>query len=99
MKPRDLFEVAVRIAGVFTLIWGVWDLANAALFYADYWRNVDMSFRYYLIYGWISIAMGLILIRIPWILVNFAYPPEEQSDAAIDEEPENASEKTNSISN
>lgn len=80
MKPRDLFEAAVRVVGLFALLWGLWDLANAVLFYADYFRNPDMSYRYYLIYGWISIAIGLLLIRAPWIIVEFAYSSEEISE-------------------
>ena len=77
MTPRELFDVAVRIAGVFALLWGLWDLANAALFYTGYFTHADMTFRYYLIYGWVSIAMGLLLVRAADVLVNFAYPPAE----------------------
>lgn len=73
MTPRDLYDVAVRTLGAFVLVWGLWDLANAALSYADYIRNPDTSFRFYLIFGWVSIAIGLLLIRAGGVLVNFAY--------------------------
>lgn len=84
MTPRELFDVAVRIAGIFALLWGLWDLTNAALFYTDYFRSPDMTFRYYLIYGWVSIAMGLLLVRGAGVLVNFAYPAEEPSETTED---------------
>ena len=80
MTPRELFDVAVRIVGVFALLWGIWDLANAALFYTDYFRSPDMTFRYYLIYGWVSIFTGLFLIRAAGILVDFAYPTGNEQD-------------------
>ena len=76
MTPRDLFDVAVRTLGAVVLVWGVWDLTNAALFYNDYIRNPDMTFRFYLILGWASIFIGLLLIRGAGVLVNFAYDAE-----------------------
>jgi len=85
MTPRDLFDVSVRIAGVFALLWGLWDLANAALFYTDYFRSPDMTFRYYLIYGWVSIAIGLLLMRSGGVLVNFAYPEADTDGETSDE--------------
>ena len=85
MTPRDLFDVSVRIAGVFALLWGLWDLANAALFYTDYFRSPDMTFRYYLIYGWVSIAIGLLLMRRGGVLVNFAYPEADTDGETSDE--------------
>lgn len=76
MTPRDLFDVAVRTLGAFVVVWGLWDLVNAALFYTDYFRNPDMTFRFYLIFGWASIFIGLLLIRAGGVLVNFAYGVE-----------------------
>ena len=82
MTQRDWFDVGVRVVGVVTLVYGFWDLVYAMLFYADYFRNPDMSFRFYLIAGWCSIALGLTLIRAASIVVNFAYGPiDEKSDA------------------
>lgn len=77
MKPRDLFDVAVRTLGACVVVWGLWDLVNAALFYTDYFRNPDMTFRFYLIFGWASIFIGFLLIRAGGVLVNFAYGDEE----------------------
>lgn len=92
MTPRDLFDVAVRTVGVVALVWGLWDLVYAGLFYADYFRNPDMTFRFYLISGWAGIFIGLLLIRAPGILVNFAYSPEiietETAAAAQEDEPQ-----------
>jgi hypothetical protein len=76
MTPRGLFEVAVRTLGAAVLVWGLWDLTNAALFYNDYFRNPDMSVRYYLIFGWVSIFLGLILMRFSRIVGTFAYENE-----------------------
>jgi hypothetical protein len=39
-----------------------------------------MTFRFYLIAGWCSIALGLILIRSAPILVNFAYGYEDMRE-------------------
>ena len=80
MKSREFFELAVRILGAVTLFWGVGYLTESALLYADYVRNPDITFRYYLIYGWINIFVSSILMRAPWILTNFAYPLEESMD-------------------
>jgi hypothetical protein len=80
MMPRELFDVAVRVLGAFVLVWGLWDLVNAALFYTDYFRNPDMTFRFYLIFGWVSIFIGLLLIRSGGVLVNFAYPDTAEED-------------------
>lgn len=79
MTPRELFDVAVRTLGAVVLVWGVWDLANAALFYTDYIRNPDTTFRFYLIFGWVSIFMGLLLLRAGGIVVNFAYDVETEA--------------------
>lgn len=80
MKPRELFDVAVRTLGALVLVWGLWDLVNAALFYTDYFRNPDMSFRFYLIFGWASIFIGLFLIRAGGVLVNFAYSEDDDEE-------------------
>ncbi|MBC7899208.1 MAG: hypothetical protein H7070_04060 [Saprospiraceae bacterium] len=85
MKPRDFFEVAVRVVGLFALLWGLWDLVNAVLFYTDYFRNPDMSFRFYLIYGWVNIIIGLLFIRAPWLLVDFAYANKDIDDESVNE--------------
>jgi hypothetical protein len=77
MTLRDWFDVAVRIVGVVVLVYGLWDLMHAFLFYADYFRNPDMTFRFYMIAGWFSIFLGLVLIRAAGLIVNFAYAPEE----------------------
>ena len=76
MKPRDLFDVAVRTLGAFVLVWGLWDLANAALFYTGYFTHQDMTVRYYLLFGWASIFIGLLLVRGGGVLVDFAYGDE-----------------------
>lgn len=86
MKPRDLFDVAVRTLGAVVVVFGLWDLANAALFYTDYWRHIDMSSQYYLIFGWVSIAIGLFLMRAASVLVNFAYDVEPvETEAPADQ--------------
>jgi hypothetical protein len=83
---RDWFDVGVRMVGVVSLAYGVTDLVYAMLFEADYFRNPDMSFRFYMIAGWCSIGFGLILIRAAPILVNFAYGSiEENGEQNADE--------------
>ena len=87
MTQKEFLDVMIRIAGVFALLWGLWDLTNAALFYTDYFRNADMTYRYYLIYGWVSIGMGLLLLRGGAVLADFAYPPrEEETGPSVDAE-------------
>ncbi len=81
MTSREWFEVAVRVIGAVTLFWGVGYLVESALFYTEYIQNPDVGFRYYLIYGWINIFVSLLLMRAPWILVNFAYPPVTDEEA------------------
>ncbi|MEP7149081.1 MAG: hypothetical protein ABI857_09385 [Acidobacteriota bacterium] len=76
MKPRDLFDVAVRTLGAFVLVWGLWDLVNAALFYTGYFTNQDITVRFYLLFGWASIFIGLLLVRGGGVLVDFAYPED-----------------------
>lgn len=94
MMPRELFDVAVRTLGAFVLVWGLWDLVNAALFYTDYIRNPDMTFRFYLIFGWASIFIGLLLIRSGGVLVNFAYPEATaEAEDGGDQAPEDDANK------
>ncbi|MGQ0540503.1 MAG: hypothetical protein ACT4O9_01475 [Blastocatellia bacterium] len=78
MTQREWFDIGVRLVGVVVLVFGIWDLVYAWLFYADYFRNPDSSFRFHLIAGWCSIALGLILIRAASVIVNFAYGPEDE---------------------
>jgi hypothetical protein len=91
MEPRDLFDVAVRTLGSFVLVWGVWDVVNAALFYTGYFTNQDMTVRFYLLFGWASMFIGILLIRGGGVLVNFAYGeaiPETDPNADNREEAE-----------
>ncbi|MGB7210672.1 MAG: hypothetical protein WBD27_18595 [Pyrinomonadaceae bacterium] len=85
MNQREWFDIGVRLVGVVVLVYGFWDLVYAWLFYADYFRNPDSSFRFHLIAGWCSIAIGLILIRAASVVVNFAYgsiaEKEDESDS------------------
>lgn len=88
MTRRDLFDVGVRLVGIGTIVYGLWDLMYAMLFYADYFRNPDMSFRFYMIAGWGSVAIGLILVRAASTFVNFAYGPtsvEDENDSDADD--------------
>jgi hypothetical protein len=80
MTPRNWLDVGFASFGVVTLVYGIWDLVHAALFYAQYFQNLEMTFRFYLIAGWCSIALGLILIRSAPILVNFAYGYEDMRE-------------------
>ena len=77
MTSREIFELAVRILGAVSLVWGIAYLVDSALFYTEYIINPDVTFRYYLIFGWVDIFISLVLIRAPWILSNFAYPPDD----------------------
>lgn len=86
MTQREFFDVAVRTVGVVMIAYGVWDLVHAGLYYADYFRNPDLSVRFYLIAGWASVAAGLILVRAGHLLVNFAYGPEIASDQDLPNE-------------
>lgn len=71
----------------------------AVQFYAGYFQNPDMTFRFYMIAGWFSIAIGLILIRASSILVNFAYGSiEEEFDKDEDKFAESDADKSDSES-
>lgn len=48
--------------------------------YTDYIRNPDISFRYYMIYGWLDSFLGLVFVRAPWIISNFAFPPADDNE-------------------
>ena len=99
MIQRDWFDVGVRTVGVGTLVYGLWDLMYAVQFYAGYFQNPDMTFRFYMIAGWFSIAIGLILIRASSILVNFAYGSiEGEFDKDEDKFAESDSDKSDSES-
>lgn len=76
MKLRDYFELGFRLLGVYTLLWGIGYLTESAIVYTEYTRSPDLDFRYYLIYGWVNIFVGLFLVRAPWLLINFAFPEE-----------------------
>lgn len=78
MTQKDWLEVAIRIIGVYLLFWAVTNFAESALMYADYSRNLDINFRYYLIYGWIDAILALVFLKAPGIISNFAYPPESE---------------------
>ena len=86
MEERSWFSVGTRLVGVGTLVYGIWDLVHPALFYAAYFQNPDMSFRFYMIAGWCSIGIGLLLIRAPGIIVNFAYGVEDEIESEGAEE-------------
>ena len=87
MTQKDWLEVAIRIIGVYVLFWAITNFAEAWLMYADYSRNLDINFRYYFIYGWIYVLVGLIFVRAPGVLSNFAYPPHSTEIEAEAEEP------------
>ena len=80
MTQRDWFDVGVRVVGVGTVVYGLWDIMFAFLFYAGYFTNPDMTFRFYMIAGWFSVVVGLILVRAATFVVNFAYGPEAETE-------------------
>ena len=80
MTQKDWLEVAIRTIGVYILFSAVTNFAESALMYTDYSRNPDINFRYYLIYGWIYAFVGLVFLKAPGILSNFAYAPELSED-------------------
>lgn len=86
MTPRDWFDVFVRVIGVVVLVYGLWDLVNAALFYTEYFKNPDMTFRFYMLFGWSSILIGLLLIRVSRVVVNYAYGPLEDEPGSAEAE-------------
>lgn len=92
MRPRDWFDVGTRLVGVASLVLGLGDIVNAALFYAGYFQNLDMSFHFYLIAGWCSIAIGLLLIRLAPVIVNFAYGEDEAASSKSEEKPAESEE-------
>jgi hypothetical protein len=91
MTQKDWLEVAIRILGVYILFWAVTNFAEAWLMYSDYSRNPDISFRYYFIWAWIDVLVGLIFLKAPGVLSNFAFPKagsEETSETSVEEEKE-----------
>lgn len=90
MTQKDWLEVAIRAIGVYVLFAAVKYFAESWLMYADYSRNPDVNFRYYLIYGWVYAFAGLLFLKAPGILSNFAYPPDllknevEEGEASAD---------------
>ncbi len=88
MTPKEWFDVMVRTVGVVAMLFGMWDLVNAALFYTEYFRNPDMTERFYLLFGWANIFIGLSLIRFSHVLVNFAYSEENTEGDSNDESDE-----------
>ena len=86
MTQKDWLDVSIRVLGVYILFCAVTNFAESWLMYADYSRSLDFTFRYYLIYGWIYALLGLVFLKAPGILSNFAYPPESgEVDTGIDE--------------
>lgn len=88
MTQKDWLEVAIRVLGVYVLFWAVTNFAEAWLMYADYSRNPDIGFRYYFIYAWIDVLVGLIFLKAPGVLSNFAFPPKD-----TEEDPESDAEE------
>ncbi len=76
MTQKDWLEVGIRVIGVYVLFTAVTYFAESALMYADYSRNPDINFRYYLIHGWVYGFAGLFFLKAPAILSNYAYPAE-----------------------
>lgn len=90
MTQKDWLEVAIRTIGVYVLFLAVTYFAESWLMYANYSRSPDIEFRYYLIHGWVYAFAGLLFLKAPGILSNFAYPPaliendEDEEDEASD---------------
>jgi len=93
MTQKDWLEVAIRTIGVYALFSAVTYFAESWLMYADYSRNLDINFRYYLIYGWVYAFAGLLFLKVPGVLSNFAYPPELKEND-VEEEGAEPSDKT-----
>ncbi len=93
MTQKDWLEVAIRTIGVYVLFLAVTYFAESWLMYANYSRSPDIEFRYYLIHGWVYAFAGLIFLKAPGILSNFAYPPVLlEGDVEGVEEPAEGSE-------
>lgn len=88
MTQKDWLEVAIRTIGVYVLFCGISNFTEASLMYTDYSRNPDISFRYYLIYGWVDMIVGLVFLRAPGIFTNFAYPQGTADTGMEGETPE-----------
>jgi hypothetical protein len=93
MNEKNWLDVGIRAIGVYVLFYAVTYFAESWLMYADYSRNPDINFRYYLIFGWIYALAGLLLLKAPGVLSNFAYPPESDDGDAEGERPVEESEK------
>jgi hypothetical protein len=93
VRIDEWFALAVRIVGiVLLLIPGLGLLLDGLLLKLGYFNAPDTTPRYYVIYGTAQVVAGLYLIRGASLLVEFAYPTEDEDEADDSEktEPDNS---------
>jgi len=77
MKPRDIFSVAVRIAGLVVFLYGLGHLLYSILGAAGMFETKAVSYNG--VFGVCEIVTGLFMMRGMTPLVDIAFPPDAPS--------------------
>ncbi|MCA1615883.1 MAG: hypothetical protein LC800_17635 [Acidobacteria bacterium] len=86
MGAKDWFALALRIAGVVLLLYGLRDLVDHMLYQFGYFNWPDVSPRYFVVLGVVQVCAGLYLVRGAPQLVAFAFPETPEDEAEEDED-------------
>lgn len=77
MKPRELFETAVRVIGLILTLYGTGYLVEFAAVNIGYFTLQRTDVAYYLLQGIGYIVVGLYFLRGAPHFVRYAYPDEQ----------------------
>lgn len=93
MKIAGWFGLALRVTGVVTFIYGAVYLLDALLLRFGYFNSPDSVPGYFVIIGLFYLLIGLYLIRGAPLLIDFAYPFEENEEDEEDGKNEEEAEQ------
>jgi hypothetical protein len=77
MKPRDIFALAVRIAGLVVFLYGLGHLLYGVLGAAGMFETKAVSYNG--VFGVCEVVTGLFMMRGTTPLVDIAFPPDRSS--------------------
>jgi hypothetical protein len=79
MNPKSIFGIGIRLLFTYVIIWGLWNIGAAIVYFPSLFSHSDTSeavgriWRYFG-YGFLAAVFGIILLRFSWIIEEFAYP-------------------------
>lgn len=89
MKPDEWLALGARVIGLVWILIGLNSLLDALLLNLGYFQHPESTIGYYVIAGSFMLVLGLYFFRGAPLLVDFAYPAEEEEaeEEATDAKP------------